>query len=52
MVDQDAAKLIKRLGAQHVQACFKHECELDAMIEAAEDGGELDAIDVNLGWPA
>lgn len=50
-VDADTARLIKRLGAQHVQACFKRERELDAEIEDAAARAAIDAIDLEAGWP-
>lgn len=50
-IDAATARQIKKLGALHVQACFKRECELDGLIEAAEDRAALDAIDLTTGWP-
>lgn len=50
-IDEDTVRLIKREGAQHVQACFKRECVLDGEIEAAADQAALDAIDLDSGWP-
>lgn len=51
-IDAETARLIKRLGAQHVQACFARECVLDGEIAAAADRAALDAIDLTQGWPA
>lgn len=35
----------------HVQACFDREAVLSALILAAADQTELDAIDIDTGWP-
>jgi hypothetical protein len=35
----------------HVQACFDHEADVAAEIDAAETLAELQAIDVSAGWP-
>jgi hypothetical protein len=51
-IDADTARLIKRLGAQHVQVCFSRECVLDGEIAAAADRAALNAIDLTQGWPA
>jgi hypothetical protein len=50
-IDADTARIIKRLGAQHVQACFARECVLDGEIAAAQDRAALDAIDLTSDWP-
>lgn len=47
---EDAMKAIKKAGAQHVQASFAREEELDAAINGANDHDALDAIDLNAGW--
>jgi Domain of unknown function (DUF4376) len=51
-IDADTARQIKRLGAQHVQACFKRECALDGQIKAAADPQALAEIDITQGWPS
>jgi hypothetical protein len=35
----------------HVQACFDHEADVAAEIDAADTLAELQAIDVSAGWP-
>ena len=37
--------------ADHVQACFDHEAVLLDAINAAETVEELEAVDINAGWP-
>jgi len=36
---------------RHVRKCFAREAELSALIDAAETIEELEAIDINTGWP-
>lgn len=36
---------------RHVQACFSNAKTLSAAIYNAVDKAELDAIDINAGWP-
>lgn len=52
-VDLDAAAITQVAMAvrAHIQACFDKEAELQALIEAAVDQTELDAIDITVGWP-
>lgn len=50
-IDEASARLIKKFGAQHVQACFKRECEIDGLIADAPDQAALDAIDLEEAWP-
>lgn len=49
----DAAQIvgIATLVRLHVQNCFGHEADLTALIAAAETVADLDAIDINAGWP-
>jgi hypothetical protein len=53
-VTLDAAQIVNVAMAvrAHVQACFDNEADLRVLIEAAETQEELDAIDINTGWPA
>ena len=37
--------------ADHVRACFDHEADLLDAINAAETVKELEAVDINAGWP-
>lgn len=52
-VTLDAAQIvgIATLVRLHVQGCFDHEADLAALIAAAETVEQLDAIDINAGWP-
>lgn len=50
-IGEAVARAIKAAGAQHVQACFARECEIDDLIEAAVNVSALDAIDITVGWP-
>lgn len=36
----------------HVQACFDNEAEIRVLIQAAGTKEELDAIDIDAGWPS
>jgi hypothetical protein len=36
----------------HIQACFDREAELRTLVQAAASKAELEAIDINAGWPA
>lgn len=49
----DAPTIIAAADAikAHVQACFSHEAALSADIMAAADFDDLDAIDLQAGWP-
>jgi hypothetical protein len=53
-VTLDAAQIVNVAMAvrAHVQACFDREAELKTAIEATTTKEELDAIDINAGWPA
>lgn len=50
-LDIPTTMAIGRAVGDHVQACFAHERDLDALIDAAEDDAALDAIDIEAGWP-
>lgn len=50
-IDEATARMVKSVGAQHVQACFAHECLIDGAIAAAANHAALDAIDIETGWP-
>lgn len=49
----DAATIIAIGNAvtAHVQACFDNEAEISSLILLAEDDDDLDAIDIESGWP-
>jgi hypothetical protein len=49
----DAATIIAAGDAvrAHVQSCFDNEAILSAQITAATNKSELDAIDIEIGWP-
>lgn len=36
----------------HVDACYVRQAELEALVEAASTAAEVDAIDIQSGWPA
>jgi hypothetical protein len=36
----------------HIQACFDREAELRTLLQAAASKAELEAVDINAGWPA
>lgn len=50
-LDKSQTGAIAEAVAQHVQACFSREAELDAEIAAATTVEELEKIDLNTGWP-
>lgn len=52
-VTLDAATIIAIADAArgHVQACFDREDVLTSAIVAAGNHGDLDAIDIGVGWP-
>lgn len=49
-IDEAAMRAIKAAGAQHIQACFTRERELNAAINSAATHAALDAVDINVGW--
>jgi len=51
-LDLEACGQIAQAVAVHVQACFTHEKELAALIDAAETVEDLKAIDIGSGWPS
>jgi len=53
LVTFDAAKMIEvgLLAVAHVNACQQRKNELDAQINAAETLADLEAIDIEAGWP-
>lgn len=50
----DAAAMIEAglLVVAHINACQRRKNELDALIAAAETLADLEAIDIEAGWPA
>ena len=51
-LDAAAVTAVAMAVRAHVQACFDNEADLAVLIDAAETAEELDAIDINAGWPA
>lgn len=49
-ITAETIKAIAQAVAEHVQACFSNEKVLAEQIIAAEED-ELEAIDLNVGWP-
>jgi hypothetical protein len=43
---------IAMIVRSHIQACFDKEAELRGLIEASTNKDDLDAIDINVDWPA
>jgi hypothetical protein len=49
---EEELRVIKKLGAEHIQACFQKEADFSALIDAAQSHTDLDAIDFAHGWPS
>lgn len=50
-IDKPAMTAIGIAVGRHVQACFSRFRVLSELIQAAEDDEDLDAVDINAGWP-
>ncbi len=50
-LDATAITEIAMAVRAHIQACFDREAQLLAEIETSTNKTELDAIDINVGWP-
>lgn len=51
-IDEVAMTAIGVAAGRHVQACFSRARVLSEAVEAATDQAELDAVDIEAGWPA
>jgi hypothetical protein len=50
-LDAPAITAIATAVSEHVQTCFRREKEISTLIEAAETIDDLNAIDLESGWP-
>jgi hypothetical protein len=51
-LDQATMLAIGVAVGRHIQACFSNAKALSEAVAAAEDSADLDAIDIEAGWPA
>ncbi len=51
-LDATAIVAVAMAVRAHVQACFDNEADIKLLIEAADTVAEIDAIDLDDGWPA